>query len=293
MENIPTKNTGDSLTAAEFNQIPDELENAITNTGITLSSGDLSQLSKAIANYTASGDFYTDTGAADAYVLSVIASKQGPTSYATGTRVRFIVGNTNTGASTINVNTIGVKNIKTNAGTDPAAGDLTAGAIIELEYDGTNFVLNVTTRLILHVQDQKVSGTNGGGSTGAAQNVRTLNTVVSNTIPGASLAANIITLPAGTYYIEASAPAHGSVAHKARLFNVTDATVDIVGTSAYADTVNSGETRSFIRGTITIAATKTFRVDHYITAAVGGVGLGSATSSGDIEVYADLMVTQE
>jgi hypothetical protein len=141
MQNIPTKTDGVStLPAAEFNQIPDELENAITNTGQTLTSGTLTQISKAMSIYAAGGSFYTDSGAANAYVLSVVGSKQPPHAYFNGMEVKFLPGNANTGASTVNVATLGVKNIKLADGsTDPSAGDIPASTEITLTYDGTNF----------------------------------------------------------------------------------------------------------------------------------------------------------
>ena len=54
-------------------------------------------------------------------------------------RVKFTTANT--GACTLNLNSLGAKNIKTRAGNDPADGDVTG--IRELTYDGTNFVLTV------------------------------------------------------------------------------------------------------------------------------------------------------
>jgi hypothetical protein len=131
MQNIPTKNTGDSLTAAEFNDIPDELENAITSAGITLSGADVTQLAKAIAHYVGNSSFYTDTGVADAYVATVIGTNKAPPAYVDGMVVEFKIGNTNTGASTINVDGLGVKNITGTA----AAGDLTAGNFIKLRFN--------------------------------------------------------------------------------------------------------------------------------------------------------------
>lgn len=130
---VLSKSTGDTYTAAEFNQSNNELENFITSGGVALSSGDLFQIGKAVANYSVSGNFFTDSGAADAYVLSVVGSKQGPTAYTDGMKIRFIVGNINTGASTINVNSLGVKNIKTPSGLDPQAGEIQG--VTELIYD--------------------------------------------------------------------------------------------------------------------------------------------------------------
>lgn len=52
-------------------------------------------------------------------------------------RVRFT--NANTGAATINLNSLGAKDIKKSVSTALAVGDIMAGGIYELYYDGTNF----------------------------------------------------------------------------------------------------------------------------------------------------------
>lgn len=158
MQNIPTKTDGaTTLPAVEFNQIPDELENAITQTGQALTSSDLSQLSKAMSVYAAGGDYYTDTGAADAYVLSVIGSKQAPIAYFTGMRVRFIVNVTSTGASTANVASLGVETILQADGATPlVAAALVAGIEVTLSYDGTNFRLVATASEATATPDDNV-----------------------------------------------------------------------------------------------------------------------------------------
>jgi hypothetical protein len=79
----------------------------------------------------------SDTGAADAYV---VALSPAATSYVTGMPVVFIAANDNTGASTINVNSLGVKTIKKLQGSsDLAQGDILAGGLVVLIYDGTYF----------------------------------------------------------------------------------------------------------------------------------------------------------
>lgn len=62
------------------------------------------------------------------------------TSYASGQRFSFIVGTTNTSAATINLNSVGAKAIQKN-GAALASGDLTAGDVAVIEYDGTQFQL--------------------------------------------------------------------------------------------------------------------------------------------------------
>jgi len=51
MEQLDNKLTGDTLSAAEWNQVPAEIQNLITAFGIALSSGDLNQMRKALADF--------------------------------------------------------------------------------------------------------------------------------------------------------------------------------------------------------------------------------------------------
>lgn len=63
------------------------------------------------------------------------------TAYATGNLFSFVAANTNTGATTINLNSLGAKSI-TKLGTSALiAGDLVSGQVYLIEYDGTRFQL--------------------------------------------------------------------------------------------------------------------------------------------------------
>ncbi|UCF50243.1 MAG: hypothetical protein JSU91_01825 [Thermoplasmatales archaeon] len=135
---ITTKVTGSNLTASEFMQIVTELETLIQSSGIALSSGTLNQATKAISDYASGGAFYVDSGAADAYACAPVGSKLGLTSYADGATVSFIVGNTNTGASTINVNSLGAKSIVDNSGYALTAGALESGDVVTVKFDNSN-----------------------------------------------------------------------------------------------------------------------------------------------------------
>jgi hypothetical protein len=65
------------------------------------------------------------------------------TAYAAGQRFTFIASGANTGATTVNVSGVGAKDVKRNDGSATAlsAGDIASGAIVDIEYDGTNFLL--------------------------------------------------------------------------------------------------------------------------------------------------------
>lgn len=60
------------------------------------------------------------------------------TAYAAGQRFTFLAGGTNTGATTLNINSLGAKAIQ-KLGAALVAGDITANDIVEVEYDGTQF----------------------------------------------------------------------------------------------------------------------------------------------------------
>lgn len=144
---------------------------------------------------------------------------------------------------------------------------------------------------LLHVRDEKASGTQGGGATSGSWATRVLNTVLTNEISGASLTADEITLPAGTYEVDGSAPAARVNQHKARLYDVTAAAVILYGTNAIAASPEDGDNRSFIRGRFTLTTTSVVRVEHRVetTAATTGFGFGAAALGGN-EVYTDLMI---
>lgn len=63
-------------------------------------------------------------------------------SYVTGQKIAFKAAFTNSGATTVNVDGIGVKNLLRPDGSNLVAADLTAGRMYEATYDGTAFQLH-------------------------------------------------------------------------------------------------------------------------------------------------------
>jgi hypothetical protein len=133
------------------------------------------------------------------------------------------------------------------------------------------------------IKDVKASGTNGGGTSASVYQTRTLNNLDDPSGIVTSLSANQFILAAGTYYIRSSAPAYAVSQHQTRIRNITDSTTALVGSTEYSlSTVNG---RSIIRGTITITSSKTFELQHYTQSAQASNGFGSATATGEVEVY--------
>lgn len=79
-----------------------------------------------------------DTGAANAYVVSL---PKAPQAYTAGLTITMRAANANTGASTINVDGLGAKTIKRYSGDPLIAGDILVGQLVVLGYDGTDFRL--------------------------------------------------------------------------------------------------------------------------------------------------------
>jgi hypothetical protein len=61
------------------------------------------------------------------------------TAYATGQTFRFVSAGANTGAVTLNLNSLGAKAVTKTGTTALAAGDIPSGAVVEVIYDGTQF----------------------------------------------------------------------------------------------------------------------------------------------------------
>lgn len=145
----------------------------------------------------------------------------------------------------------------------------------------------------LHVWDQKAASAQGGTSVTGLQ-TRTLNTVVTNTLAGASLASNLITLPAGTYRVLAAVPAT-FLPHRATLYNVTTSAAVVVGTNAGTRTGNgaTAASTSIIQGRFTLSATSQLRVNHFIEAGYGSAGLGDSIADGNPAIFTSVQIWKE
>lgn len=82
--------------------------------------------------------YAADAGANDTYAITLSPALS---AYTTGMAIRFKANTANTGAATLNVNSLGAKTIKKNVSQDLETGDISANQIITVVYDGTNFQL--------------------------------------------------------------------------------------------------------------------------------------------------------
>ena len=160
-----------------------------------------------------------------------------------------------------------------------AAGDYTEKWLYTMRPNG-----------VLIVCDEKAAGTEGGTFTTGAWRTRTLNTIRAHGIPGASLAADQITLPAGVYYADFSAPAGVVGHHQTRLRDITNGLTLVVGTTEYSWTTDSTWTRSIGRGRFFLSAAAVIELQHNCSVTKAANGMGNAANLGEVEVYAEIKI---
>ena len=146
-------------------------------------------------------------------------------------------------------------------------------------YNGTAWV-DVSPKIAIFNETQAAS-TTGGTFTSGAWQTRTLNTTVVNNITSCSLASNAVSLPAGTYYMRAVAPAFQVNEHQVKIYNSTDSTDVVLGTQVYNYSTMEVTGTSEAKGVVTITGTKSFVVQHRCTATKTSQGFGTAITWGN------------
>jgi hypothetical protein len=97
----------------------------------------------------------TSGGSANAQTLTYAIA---PAAYVTGDRYAFIGGATNTGAATLNINSLGAVAVQLN-GAALLGGEIKQGRYAEVTYDGANFqiIISQTSRRICNINYSDVS----------------------------------------------------------------------------------------------------------------------------------------
>jgi hypothetical protein len=104
------------------------------NTSISVGTGNKFVTQTGLQNNTEK--YAADAGANDTYTITLSPV---PTAYTTGMVVHFKANTANTGAATLNVNSLGAKTIKKDVSVDLDTGDILANQLLTVIYDGTNF----------------------------------------------------------------------------------------------------------------------------------------------------------
>lgn len=152
---------------------------------------------------------------------------------------------------------------------------------------------------LLHVREEQPQGTiSSTSATSGSWVQRTINVVKANDISGASLNSNNITLPAGTYEIDADVPIDmngttETITSQSRLRDVTNNVAVLLGMSmiqnegASAGVVtNSWAMNSRLKGRFILTATTVVSIEHFISKNSGRPRAANITT----EVYLDAMI---
>jgi len=187
-------------------------------------------------------------------------------------------------AGTCTVGTTGTLALVQNAG----------GTLTFISASASVFVASgvaAATSSIAIFNETQSAATDGGTSVTGPFIKRTLNTTVQNGITGCSIASSVITLPAGTYLVQAQSPFVASSSTKIKLRNTTDSTDAVIGESDYMAATNGGVTASLL-GYFTIAGNKNFELQYRVSTALATFGLGVACNFGVSEIYSSITITK-
>ena len=127
--------------------IPNVFQNQTGNIPLSQLDTDFSTLATAINDPASYSNYAVDSGIVNAYIITL---NPAPSTLASmvGVTITFKPLVTNTGASTINVNGFGAINIVNTDSSALISGEIVAGNIFQLSYNGTNFILmSVSTNL--------------------------------------------------------------------------------------------------------------------------------------------------
>ena len=136
--------------------------------------------------------------------------------------------------------------------------------------------------------DVKGNTTQGGSFTSGAWRTRDITTEETDPDGIVSISSNQFTLQAGTYHIYASCCAVGVDNHNCRIYNTTDSATTLTGLANKNQEENVSD-YAHVRGQFTIAAAKTFELQHRCQTTVTTHGFG-AYASWNNNVYSTIEI---
>jgi hypothetical protein len=173
--------------------------------------------------------------------------------------------------------------VRTGSGT-AAARSLSEGNGISITNGSgasANPTIAATIYQTMHVVEEIAASGSSGTATSGSYFTRTLNTVVTNTITGASLASNQITLPAGTYNIFAQVPSYRADGHIAKFRRVSATAADVViGTVGYSGSgTSNANSYSYVFGQFIVGTSGAYEIQQRVELTRASDGLGAPVST--------------
>lgn len=210
---------------------------------------------------------------------------------------------TNTGNVTLRVDGLAILPLRRNDGSEFPAGEVNPQVRMTVEDMGTEYrsdrpVLSVgAARQHLLVAHQRALGVNGGTMSNAARVVYPFNTVVENTLSGATpnTTAFSVFIGAGTYVVNAAATLYNVGYASFRMFNDTN-NLDVTSLGSTNLYMSGSAVPMVLSGTLTVPSGGRSYVFHVTGSANGGSGqaLGIAVNepNGAVERYGYYSITR-
>ena len=178
-----------------------------------------------------------------------------------------------------------------------SGGVITSGVVTATSFSGSGANLTGLSRLFSSyaiIADQKAANVDGGTFTTGDWRTRDLNTELIDPDGIVSISSNQFTLQAGTYFIEAHAPAYRVNRHMAKLYQTSGTPADIAfGTGQYANSTYLGHTDSIVRARVTISSATTYEIRHQCSATQDTNGFGNGANFGTTELYTVVEIFKE
>lgn len=142
-----------------------------------------------------------------------------------------------------------------------------------------------TPLTVTRLYNSQVQNTGGGTATVTGWRISTLNTSVGT---GMGLGSDQFTPPAGTYNIRATHPFYATTGAQCKLYNVTQTTDVVLGSSQVAPSATAVTVNSVITGhQFTANGTDAYAIYYQVLATSANLGLGAPANIGN-EVYLDV-----
>lgn len=229
---------------------------------------------------------------------NAIAAMVTPTElgYTKGKSYYFQPTANNSGPATINIDSLGLRDIKLLDGSALTGGEMLIGNTLHLLDTGTQLRIQsgaadstIASQIPMSLYAYVLSsGNDGGNVTGLSRQKYPLNSSLLNEIPGASLngVTNAFILPAGTYEFVSDALFMDCGRVQTYLRNLT-AGADVGALARVQSTSHTSSVASHSTGAgkFTIGGTSSFELQYYSSGSRSGYGLGANVGSGVAEMF--------
>jgi len=144
------------------------------------------------------------------------------------------------------------------------------------------------------IGDVKANDVDGGTFTSGAWRTRDLNTELFDPDGIVSISSNQFTLQAGSYLIEAIAPAYRTNRHRMKLYQTSGTPADIaLSISCFSSNLYGDQTNADLSARVTISSATTYEIRHQADVSHSTFGFGVGANFSTTELYTVVKIFKE